>query len=94
MAQDEREGRVRSALSSLVQQLIRPFPGEDGDDFDERLEGAYELASSILESRAAPAVVADCENPANGLKSLELTGHSKPCGRPHKEETDQEQPAG
>jgi hypothetical protein len=61
MAQEEREARVRSALSGLVQQFIRRLPGEDDDTFDERQENAYELGSSILESRTAPAVVADCE---------------------------------
>lgn len=65
MAQEEREARVRSALSGLVQQFIRRLPGEDDDTFDERQENAYELGSSILESRTAPAVVADCEPPAS-----------------------------
>lgn len=64
MAQEEREARVRSALSGLVQQFIRRLPGEDEDTFDERQENAYELGSSILESRTAPAIVADCEPPA------------------------------
>ncbi|KFY47855.1 hypothetical protein V496_10410 [Pseudogymnoascus sp. VKM F-4515 (FW-2607)] len=68
MAQEEREARVRSALSGLVQQFIRRLPGEDEDTFDERQENAYELGSSILESRTAPAVVADLNHAGDLIK--------------------------
>lgn len=59
MAQRSREGRIVEALNSLVGQLTPRYDGEHPDDFVERRADAYALATSILESQCAPAVVAD-----------------------------------
>jgi hypothetical protein len=47
MAED-REQRISSALSSLIDKLIPPFEDEDDASFDERQLNALELARTIL----------------------------------------------
>jgi len=47
MAED-REQRIGSALSSLIDKLIPPFEDEDDASFDERQLNALELARTIL----------------------------------------------
>lgn len=47
MAED-REQRISSALSSLIDKLIPPFEHEDDASFDERQLNALELARTIL----------------------------------------------
>jgi hypothetical protein len=48
MAED-REHRISSALSSLIDGLVPPFEGEDDISFNERQANALELATNILE---------------------------------------------
>jgi hypothetical protein len=48
MAED-REQRVSSALSSLIDKLVPPFEDEDEISFDERQLNALELARTILD---------------------------------------------
>ncbi len=47
MAED-REQRISSALSSLIDKLVPPFEDEDDASFDERQLNALELARTIL----------------------------------------------
>jgi hypothetical protein len=47
MAED-REQRISSALSSLIDKLVPPFEDEDDASFDERQFNALELARTIL----------------------------------------------
>ena len=47
MAED-REQRISSALSSLIDKILPPFEDEDDASFDERQSNALELARTIL----------------------------------------------
>jgi hypothetical protein len=47
MAED-REQRISSALSSLIDKLVPPFEDEDDASVDERQLNALELARTIL----------------------------------------------
>ena len=46
---DERNHRVKDALSSLVNQLVRQREDEDNATLDERRDEALDLVNSIIE---------------------------------------------
>ena len=58
---DRTEERIKGALKGLSGCIIQQLPGESEEDWELRKEDASELAESILDSRSAPAVVADRE---------------------------------
>jgi hypothetical protein len=61
MAED-REQRISSALSSLIDGLVPPFEGEDVASFEERQGNALELAKNILERCVTYARSRHCRN--------------------------------
>ena len=50
---DEKAQRFEEALSSLVEVLVPPVPGEDEDAADDRHEDALDRARDIIEKCAA-----------------------------------------
>ncbi len=61
MSQKQREERIQGAFNHLVKSFVPKLEDEDADYYAERRANAHELATSILHSGTAPAVVADRE---------------------------------
>lgn len=75
MSQQRREARVLEALNGLVTLLVPRIEQEEAADYNERRENAYELATTILQSRRNPAVVADLNHAGDLIKKGLIKTH-------------------